>query len=240
MINIQDKTVGEVVAENIKTAHIFKKHGIDFCCGGGTLIKDVCLKKNVDYAQIQQEIADLEKQVSEAENFNAWELDRLIDYIIDVHHEYVLDALPLLVDYSQRVASVHGHHYKETIEINKIIFALAEELNAHMGKEETVLFPYIKKLVTAWKNDIKVEVPHFGSVKNPVLVMENEHETAGELLKQIAQLSNNYTLPAEACNTFRALYSILEEFEQDLHQHIHLENNILFPKAIALERSFRS
>ena len=230
MIITEDKTVAEVVTENIKTAHIFKKHGIDFCCGGGITIEKACSKNNVDYSSLEDELKNIDINASRATNYDAWELDFLVDHIINVHHSYVLESIPLILQYANKVAKVHGHHYSEVIEINSLFTEVAQELSLHLEKEEIVLFPYVKELVKAKRENVKPSVPHFGAVNNPIQVMENEHESAGDIFKVISKLSNNFTPPDEACNTFKALYSKLEEFEQDLHQHIHLENNILFPK----------
>ncbi|MFD2725134.1 iron-sulfur cluster repair di-iron protein [Hyunsoonleella rubra] len=238
MNTIENKTVAEVVAENIKTAHVFKKHGIDFCCGGGITIEKACEKKQLDYNTIKSELLDVDK-VPKAYDYNSWKLDFLIDHIVNIHHTYVQESIPLILQYSNRVAQVHGHHYTEVVEINKLFIEVANELNDHLKKEETILFPYIKQLLQFKKEEKGYLQPPFGSVNNPISVMEHEHESAGDIFKTIAQLTNNYTPPEGACNTFRALYAKLEEFEQDLHQHIHLENNILHPKAIQLEHSFQ-
>ncbi|NER13652.1 iron-sulfur cluster repair di-iron protein [Leptobacterium flavescens] len=234
---IEDKTVAEVVSENIKTAHIFKKHGIDFCCGGGISIKKACEKQEVDYKLIEEELLNVDADVSRAYDYNNWNLDFLIDHIINVHHTYVEESIPLIIQYSDRVAKVHGHHYTEVVEINRLFKEVAGELAAHLQKEEIILFPYIKKLLAMQKEGVKTTPPPFGSVNNPIQMMETEHEDAGDIFKQIALLSNNYTPPEGACNTFKALYSKLQEFEDDLHRHIHLENNILHPKALDLEAS---
>jgi len=239
MITIENKTVAEVVSDNIKTAHIFKKYGIDFCCGGGITIDKACEKKQVDYAQITKELLAVDA-APKAYNYNNWALDFLIDHIINVHHTYVEESIPLILQYSNRVAEVHGHHYAEVIEINKLFTEVANELASHMKKEEIILFPYIKKLINLKKDGGYVVPPPFGTVNNPVNMLETEHENAGDIFKEIARLTNNYTPPEEACNTFRALYAKLDEFEQDLHQHIHLENNILHPKAILLEQEVRN
>lgn len=232
---IENKKVAEVVAENIKTAHVFKKHGIDFCCGGGITVEKACEKNNVAYAGLKKELEDVDAVVSTAYNYNNWDLSFLVDHIENVHHTYVEENIPLLILYANKVAKVHGHHYAEVIEIDDLIAKVTKELTMHMKKEELILFPYVKQLVQAEKNGTPLSMPHFGSVKDPVQLMEDEHEYAGDIFKKIAKLSNNYTPPEDACNTFKALYAKLEEFEQDLHQHIHLENNILFPKAIQLE-----
>ncbi len=229
------KTVAEVVTKNIKSAHIFKKHGIDFCCGGGITIEKACLKNRVDYAVLKEELDAIDSVTSNAYNYNSWKLDFLVDHIVNVHHTYVEENIPLLLQYANKVAKVHGHHYTEVVKINALFTDVANELTTHMKKEELILFPFIKKLANAEKEGTTLETPHFGTVNNPIKMMEDEHENAGNLFKEIAKLSNNYTPPEGACNTFKALYAKLEEFEQDLHQHIHLENNILFPKAIQLE-----
>ena len=235
MTTIDNKTVAEVVSENIKTAHVFKKYGIDFCCGGGITIDKACEKKNLNYSQLKEELLKVD-DAPKAYNYNSWKLDFLIDHILNVHHTYVEESIPLILQYSNRVAEVHGHHYTEVIEINKLFIEVANELISHMKKEEVILFPYIKKLLGHKNEEQLLNIPPFGSINNPIAMMESEHELAGDIFKEIARLTNNYTPPEEACNTFRALYSKLAEFEQDLHQHIHLENNILHPKAKLLEQ----
>jgi len=239
MTNIDDKTVAQIVTENIKTADIFKKNGIDFCCGGNVKVQEICAKKGVDYAYIKEEIINLGNQPSNAHDFASWDLDFLTDYIINTHHKYVTEANNLIIQYSDKVAKVHGHHYNEVVEINRLFHALADELNMHMHKEEMILFPYIKSLAVANKNNDKVTPPPFVTIQNPINMMEAEHTDAGEILGKIAELSNNHTPPPEACNTFKALYAKLEEYQNDLFQHIHLENNILFPKAIKLEAELK-
>ena len=234
---IETKTVANYVTENIKTAHIFKKHGIDFCCGGGISIEKACEKNNVDFETLITDLNQLENNTSSHNNFNNWELDFLIDFIVNTHHKYVEENLSLLKQYGDRVAKVHGHHYSELLEIKELIHVVAGELASHMKKEELILFPFIKKLVIAKKEGTKVEIPNFGTVDNPIKMMEEEHDKAGDIFKRISELTNTYKTPEGACNTFKALYSKLEEFEDDLHQHVHLENNILFPKAKQLEAS---
>jgi len=236
MENIENKTVAEIVTENIKTADIFKKNGIDFCCGGNVKVQEICQKKGVDFNTIRDEIYNLGNQPMSAHDYNSWELDFLADYIINTHHKYVNEANELIIQYSDKVAKVHGHHYTEVVEINQLFHGIASELKMHMHKEEMILFPYIKELAIANKNGTKVTPPPFGTIQNPIKMMEAEHVDAGEIITKLAELSNNFTPPPEACNTFRALYAKLEEYQNDLFQHIHLENNILFPKAILLEQ----
>jgi len=236
MENIDDKTVAEIVTENIKAADIFKKNKIDFCCGGNVSVQEICAKKGVDYAQLKEEILNIDKAPTGALDFNTWDVDFLADYIVNTHHKYVAEANDLIIQYSDRVAKVHGHHYVEVVEINRLFHALVNELNMHMHKEENILFPFIRQIGVAKKEGSKLAPPPFGTIQNPINMMEAEHTDAGDIIGKIAELSNNFTPPEGACNTFRALYSKLEEYQNDLFQHIHLENNILFPKAIKLEQ----
>ena len=236
MTTIDNKTVADVVSENIKTAHVFKKYGIDFCCGGGITIDKACKKKNLDYSQLKEELLKVD-DAPKAYNYNSWKLDFLIDHILNIHHSYVEESIPLILQYSNRVAEVHGHHYTEVLKINTLFNEAANELASHMKKEENILFPYIKSLLQTEIAKEPLNSPSFGSINNPITMMEMEHEAVGDIFKEIARLTNNYTPPEDACNTFRALYAKLDEFEQDLHQHIHLENNILHPKAKQLEQT---
>lgn len=239
MENLEKRTVAELVTENIKTAHIFKKHGIDFCCGGGVSIEKACKKANVDLETIKQELLNTNNEISRATNYNNWNLDFLIDHIINIHHTYVQENIPLLLQYADRVAEVHGHHYTELLEIKELILHIASELSAHLQKEEQILFPFVKLMTKAKENGTELPEVPFGTASNPIKMMEAEHEDAGDAFKKIASLSNNFTPPESACNTYRAFYAKLEEFEQDLHQHVHLENNILFPKSLKLEKELR-
>lgn len=233
--DIDKMTVAEVVTKNIKTADVFKQSGIDFCCGGNVLVKEICNKKGVDYAQLKVQIENIENKVDRNLNYDNWDLDFLADYIVNTHHKYVTEANDLIAQYSNKVAKVHGDHNPEVIEINDLFMAIANELNMHMHKEEMILFPFIRQLANAKKSGGGIERPHFGTIENPINMMESEHIDAGDIIKKIAELSNNFTPPEHACNTYRALYAKLEEYQDDLFEHIHLENNILFPKAIALE-----
>lgn len=233
-------TVAEVVSDNIKTADVFKQYGIDFCCGGGVSLERICAKKGIQYDSLSVELENASKDRNHTENYTSWSLSFLIDHIVNIHHKYVLVSIEVLNQYVNKVAKVHGHHYTELLEIQGLFREVSEELVAHMQKEEKILFPYIKQLVQIECGEVDYEKPHFQTVTNPIEVMEAEHEGAGAILKRIAKLSNYYSPPEEACNTFRALYSKLQEFEEDLHQHIHLENNILHPKAKALEHKILS
>lgn len=237
MESIVIKTVAEIVADNYKTADVFKKYGIDFCCGGQTSVSEVCTRKNINLSDIERDLSNINLMTRTSNNFNGWELDFLIDYILTAHHSYVVDNIPRIKEYAKKVAKVHGHHYKEVVEIETLFNTIAEELILHMHKEENILFPYIVELVKSQNNKQKSQIPPFGQIQNPIRMMEMEHESVGSTFKKIAKLSNNYTPPPEACNTFNVLYAKLQEFEEDLHKHIHLENNILFPKAIRMDEA---
>jgi regulator of cell morphogenesis and NO signaling len=188
----------------------------------------------VDVNDIINSLAGLDSN-KESENANYWEPDFLVDHIINNHHQYVRRMIPVISLHADKVASGHGKNHPETIQIADLFLAIREELQNHMMKEERILFPYIKQLHYAKKNNGQITPPPFGTIKNPIRMMEAEHQSAGDAMHKIRELSNDFTFPPDACNTFKALYSELKEFEEDLHKHIHLENNILFPKSIKLE-----
>lgn len=238
MLDIENKTVAELVTENYKTADVFKKNGIDFCCGGKVSVKSICEKKNIGYEKIKLELEAVEQPNDLSHDFKSWDLERLVDHIINVHHAYVNENIPIISQYADKVARVHGHANPEVIKINDLFRTIADDLNNHMYKEENILFPYIKNLALVEGGKTDFQLPHFGTIQNPINMMENEHTAVGNYGFEIAGLSNNYTPPGHACNTYRVLFAKLKEFEEDLHQHIHLENNILFPRAIELEKKF--
>lgn len=236
MENLDEKTVAEIVTDNIKTADVFKRNGIDFCCGGNVKVTEVCKKKGIDYNSLKNDLLNINKTASNEHDYNSWDLEFLADYIINTHHKYVIEANNLITQYADKVAKVHGHYYSETIEINHLFNELANELVSHMFKEENILFPFIKEIARAKKQNTPLAPPPFGTIQNPINMMEMEHTDAGDIIGKIKELTNNFTPPEGACNTFKALYAKLEEYQNDLFQHIHLENNILFPKAIKLEQ----
>lgn len=234
-------TIGELVAEDFRKAEVFRKFGLDFCCGGNKSIKEACDEKNIDANVVAIALSEVEnQQKSNQHDYNSWQLDFLADYIINIHHKYVAESLPLLDEFSAKVADVHADLHPEVVEIAQLFNAVAEELKMHMLKEENILFPYIKELAVAKREKTITESSAFGSIENVIRVMEFEHVSAGGNMDKIHELSNAFTPPEDACSSYRVLFSKLEEFEKDLHQHIHLENNILFPKAIELEKELLS
>ena len=233
----EEETLGQLAASDIRKAEIFKKYGLDFCCGGKKTVKQACAEKGLDVTKIEQELQQAEHLLtSRPVPYNDWSLDFLCDYIVNTHHAYVRKSLPDLVGYATKVAGVHGEQHPELYRIRDLMMEVNAELTSHMMKEERVLFPYIKELVSARSRQADRPVPGFGTIGNPIHMMETEHEQVGANLEEIRQRSAGYALPADACASYILLYKMLPEFEEDLHLHIHLENNILFPKAIELEK----
>jgi regulator of cell morphogenesis and NO signaling len=236
MENLRMKSVGEFVAEDYRTASVFQKYGIDFCCKGGKTIDEVCESKKVSADELLKELTDVSKQGgNQNTDFQSWPLDLLADYIEKKHHRYIEQATPALKQFLEKLCKVHGSHNPELFEINEQFTASAGELAMHMKKEELVLFPFIRKMMAAKSSDETSVQAGFSTVQNPIKMMMQEHDVEGERFRKMSSLSDNYTPPSYACNTYKVAYSFLKEFEDDLHLHIHLENNILFPKAIELE-----
>lgn len=238
-MDLKNTTIGEIVTADYRAADIFKKYEIDFCCGGNKSISEVCENQSVNVEALME---DLDKTLNATKGtalpYDEWPLDLLAAYIQKKHHRYVEDASPVLKSYLAKIVQVHGRNHPELEEVASLFLESVGELTMHMKKEELMLFPYVEKLVNLKaKNVTDWEKPVFGSIANPVRQMEEEHEGEGERFRKIARLTNNYTPPADACNTYRVTFQKLKEFEEDLHLHVHLENNILFPKAIALEQS---
>jgi regulator of cell morphogenesis and NO signaling len=229
-------TIGELVAKDWRKAEVFKKYGIDFCCGGKKTVQEACEAKGISAHQVEAGLKEIDGRAGATSNFNHWELDFLIDYIVNNHHRYVVESIPFLAELSAKVAMVHWSNHNELLEIKEHTEDLIQELTMHMHKEEMILFPYIKQLAEAKRRETVIEPPPFGSIVNPISMMESEHTSAGSALAAIEELSNGFTAPEDACTSFRVLFAKLQEFQQDLHQHIHLENNILFPKAVKLEQ----
>ncbi|QEC69204.1 iron-sulfur cluster repair di-iron protein [Panacibacter ginsenosidivorans] len=237
----REETLGQIAAKDLRKAQIFKKYGLDFCCGGKKTVKQACADKGLDVTKIEQELQHADKYFSTRPlPYNDWSLDFLADYIVNTHHSYVKKSLPEIQGYAAKVAQVHGDKHPELLAIHQLVEEIKAELSAHMIKEENILFPYIKELVTSKNNAQTMHVAHFGTIQNPIAMMEMEHELVGKNLEEIRTLSNNYALPQDACASYSLLYRMLDEFEDDLHTHVHLENNILFPKALEFEKQLNN
>ncbi len=221
-------TVGDMVRDNPRSAAIFKKYKIDYCCNGKRTIEEACAKAGVSTAVLQQEIDAQVNQPSAHLRVHDWPMELLVDYIINNHHSYVKKTGADIKGLIDKVGRVHGSRHPELLIMRQYFYELMQELESHMMREEGILFPALKKLA---QNKESMEKFEFGSVENPIRMMEMEHEEAGNLLEAIRTQSKEYQLPEDACTSYRLLFNLLQEFEEDLHQHIHLENNVLFPKA---------
>lgn len=237
MIITSDTLVGDVVKQNLKAAPIFHENNIDYCCGGRKSISAACDEARVEPEQLIAQLKELTGPVDpDTAYINNLGLDELADYIVRRHHSYVKENIPFLKASLEKICSVHGNHHPELFEIATLFNESAGELTMHMQKEEIMLFPYIRKMANAKRDGSPINGAVFGSVSNPIEMMMSEHDNEGRRFETIADLSKNYEIPEDACNTYRATLNQLKEFEDDLHRHIHLENNILFPKAIELEK----
>jgi len=240
LIKDSEKQIGQFVADDFRTAAIFNKYGIDFCCKGDRTIEEVCEKKDISASALLDEIHTVlnSKTNQSSIDYKSWPLDLLADYIEKKHHRYVEEKSVVLRQFLNKLCTVHGERHPELFKINELFTASAGELASHMKKEELILFPFVKRMVNAKLENQAIQSPQFETVENPIAMMMQEHDTEGERFRQISELTNNYNPPLDACNTYRVTYAMLDEFEQDLHLHIHLENNILFPAAIKLEQQF--
>lgn len=226
-------SVGKIVARDYRKAMVFKSYGIDFCCGGAIKLKDVAEEYKVNYDELLGALHEVDlKNNDEPTNYNEWPLNKLVDHIVNKHHNYVRETVTQVTPLMAKLEMVHGQWRPELLEIKALFTELSQELMMHMQKEEMILFPAIKELEAGRENESGA---CFGTVINPINMMEHEHDIAGDLMKKISSLSDGYTLPKGACATYTVVYKVLNEFQEDLFTHIHLENNILFPRAIELE-----
>jgi regulator of cell morphogenesis and NO signaling len=235
-----EKTVRELALENPAATRVFEKLGLDYCCGGNKSLEEACRAANLSMDAVidSLEMADHSTRAMQADH--TWQTEPMADLISHIkttHHKYTRDEMARLVPLFDKVCSVHGQNHPELQQVRASFRGLVQELTTHMMKEEMVLFPYIVRMEEAFIQKEPVLPSPFGSVQNPVSMMEHEHDSAGNALRAMREASSGYTAPTEACISYQTLYKALAEFETDLHQHIHLENNILFPRAIAMEKA---
>src|SRR5436309_293461 len=236
MTPTSEKTVRELAIENPAATRVFERLQIDYCCGGNRTLEDACRVAGVPLDSVLDSLeAAAVPAPAPARDWQTEPLADLVAHIRDTHHAYTRDALARISQLLDKVCSVHGANHPELRGIQTTFAPLRQELSMHMMKEEMMLFPYIVRMEEAVLADEPVLPPPFGTVRNPVAMMMREHDGAGEDLREIRAASNGYTAPADGCITYQTLYRALAEFEADLHEHIHLENNILFPRALALE-----
>jgi len=204
---IKESIIGNLVAQDYRTASVFKKYGIDFCCQGSRTINDACESKNIKTQSVIDDLnSAIEQQTGKAMDYKSWPLDLLADYIEKTHHRYVEEKILEIKPYLNKISEVHVERHPELLEINQLFSEGAGELAKHMKKEEFILFPYVRKISAAEKGGISIEKPRFGTVQNPIQMMMNEHEIEGERFRRIAELSNNYTPPEDACNTYHGSF----------------------------------
>lgn len=228
-IEMNHLTVGEIVTRDFRSSAIFKKAGIDFCCGGKQTLEEACKEKDIDLNNLQAELDELIMMpASGAHSYKDWDPQFLCDYIVNTHHKFVLRNLPDLVFYTSKIARVHGEKHPELVEIESLFSQINAELRQHLENEENVLFPAIRQMMASPSDEAAK------TIRSEIERMYGEHDFAGGAMDQINKISNGYKVPADGCKTYQVAFQLLEQFEDDLHVHVHLENNILFPKALAL------
>jgi regulator of cell morphogenesis and NO signaling len=237
-----EKTVRELAVENPGATRVFERFGIDYCCGGNQTLEKACRERNVSIDEVRDSLEAAQVPAQAGRDRRDWQnapLSDLISHIKATHHKYTREEIGRLGPLFAKVCSVHGANHPELLQLRDTFSGLSLELISHLMKEEMVLFPYIVRMEEAVVENSPVLPAPFGTVRNPVAMMEHEHDSAGNALRTLREGSHNYAAPADACVSYQTLYRALAEFEADLHQHIHLENNILFPRAVALEAAHR-
>ena len=231
-------TVRELAIATPGATRVFERYGIDYCCGGQRALSDACRQANLSVEEVVRALEQEEPAAQTGETVRNWQeesLTGLAAHIVDRHHFFTKQELDRLEKLFDKVCVRHSANHPELAEAQRLFLRLKQDLIPHMLKEEQVLFPYVARLEEAVSEEREIPQPFFGTVNNPIKMMMTEHETAGELLVELRRATSGYTVPADACASFQTLYQALAAFEADLHQHIHLENNILFPRAVEME-----
>jgi len=230
-----NKTIGEIVAADFRTAKVFENHGIDFCCGGKIALATICTENGLDLATLISELEAVRiEPVERGHNYAAWSLSFLADYIVNTHHVYLKENDQQIADYARKISVVHGAHHPEVIRIATIFDKIAADMTAHLKEEEEVFFPAIKRAEAAGIAGATPDTQDRETIRDSLVRLYREHEEIGDAIHTIRHLSKEYAIPDDVCNTFMLTYRKLKEFEDDLHKHVHLENNILFLKASLL------
>ncbi|HLA12079.1 MAG TPA: iron-sulfur cluster repair di-iron protein [Pyrinomonadaceae bacterium] len=239
MLNINaNRTVREIALEIPEATRVFEKLRIDYCCGGSTPLKDACLSAGIEVERLAEMLADATPTTAEeatTPDFQKASMIELMMYILDKHHVYTKSEMVRLESLLEKVLAAHAENHPELARVRQLFQALCDDLKPHMFKEEQILFPYIVELERSKLRKGPRPFAPFGTVNNPIRMMLVEHDNAGELLRELRRATSDYSVPADGCLSFKTLYEAFEAFERDLHQHIHLENNILFPRAVELE-----
>lgn len=239
MEQLISKTLSDIVNEKFQTATVFEKYHLDYCCKGRRSLQQACEEQNVPVNEIIEELNNVYIPGTDAIDFNCLKLGQLAEYIVHTHHSYVKKEISHILSFLQKVSSKHGNRHPELYKISALFTELAIEMTDHMDKEEMIVFPRIKQLEKNGMDQLFFDAQMYEYLKLPIINMEVEHEDAGNIMNEIRLLSNNYTPPADACTTYKLMYACLHAFEIDLHQHVHLENSMLFPKALALEKEIQ-
>ena len=235
MIN-SETTVREVALQMPESTRIFEKLKIDYCCGGNQPLAQACASAGIDVDNVMELLADV-PQSTPTDEFQKLPLTELITHILETHHVFTKSEMGRLQLLADKVLAAHGGNHPELIHLDELLTRLGADLMPHMFKEEQILFPYIVTMTEAAEHNRHLPLVPFGTVNNPIRMMLREHDTAGQILRELRALTSDYKAPADACISYQTLFQALENFEKDLHQHIHLENNILFPKALELENA---
>lgn len=236
-MNIEEKTAGELVAGDYRIAAVLEHYQIDFCCHGKRKIKEIVSDKDLNLEELTAEIEKATEQgIADQNDFRTWPLDLLSEYIIRTHHKYAEKQIEVIKPYLEKISQVHGKHHPELFEIKDIFNKVAGEIVMHQRKEELMILPFIKRMVKAKEDNKPFQHNPAKTVEDPLNMLREEHDIQGDSFKNISRLTNHYQTPEDGCNTYKLTLNLIREFELDLHKHIHLENNILFPKALELEK----
>lgn len=232
---IGEITIGAIVADDFRTATIFERHGIDFCCGGKIPLAEACKSKGIELDALKSELESLQHEpVDRSQNYSSWSLSFLADYIVNTHHVYLKENDDQIVAYARKIASVHGERHPEVIRIAVLFEKIATDMVAHLKEEEEVFFPALKRAEAARTSGNQPDARDRETIRDSLVRLHREHEEVGDAIHEIRRLANGFRIPEGVCNTFMLTYRKLDEFEEDLHKHVHLENNILFLKATQL------
>ena len=237
LLPFAERTLGDIVKDDPRAAAVLDRVGLDYCCGGGRTLREAASARHLDLTPTVAALEALGTPVADERAREEWDdLDALTEHIVQRHHRYVREMTPSIQTWLAKLVARHGTRHPELAQVRDTFDRLADELAAHMAKEENILFPAIDELAAARRADHHLPASPFGTVLNPVRVMEDDHRAAGDLLARIRTLTDDFALPDDACTTYQLCYTELERFERDLHWHVHLENNVLFPKALELEQ----
>jgi regulator of cell morphogenesis and NO signaling len=232
--NVATRTVGELVADDFRAAAVFERFGIDFCCSGRRTLDEACRAAAADPALVAHALTALPPALDTDDDVARWPIPRLIDVILSAHHAYVRSAMPAITRHLAKLVEVHGSRHPELARVAAYFQQIVADLSQHMVKEEQVLFPYVRDLAEAGDTCGRTRSP-FGTVANPIRMMEREHQEVGDALRLIRKLTRGYAAPDDGCTTYAIAMAELQQFERDLHRHVHLENNVLFPAALRIE-----